>query len=169
MDAGLRFLLPNLYCLRQIAGVLAEYVCQFWYSKVYMHSFLKLLSWLLGYMGLWWVCWCMKAIIRCFLQSFRLTQSCCRSIILFTVVEFLLQDLRSNSQAFSRRLSFGSSISDSDRQTRFAEPAYSFVGMHCIFDNCKASGDFWYLLRVFSHFIICMYYYQRVMYDILCF
>ncbi|XP_020087173.1 WD repeat-containing protein 13 [Ananas comosus] len=49
------------------------------------------------------------------------------------------RDLRSNSQAFSRRLSFGSSISDSDHQTRFAEPAYSFVGMHCIFDNCKAS------------------------------
>lgn len=88
VDAGLHFLLPNLYCLRQIAGVLAEYVWQFWYCKVYMHSFLKLLSWLLGYMGFWWVCWCMKTIIRCFFRSFRLTQSCFHLIILFTVVEF---------------------------------------------------------------------------------
>ncbi|XP_068323947.1 uncharacterized protein [Pyrus communis] len=46
---------------------------------------------------------------------------------------------RSGSQPSPRR-SFGSSISDSDRpHPRRAEPAYSFVGMHCIFDQCKAS------------------------------
>ncbi|XP_050107555.1 uncharacterized protein LOC126586671 isoform X3 [Malus sylvestris] len=46
---------------------------------------------------------------------------------------------RSGSQPSPRR-SFGSSISDSDRpRPRRAEPAYSFVGMHCIFDQCTAS------------------------------
>ncbi|XP_009372995.2 WD repeat-containing protein 13 isoform X2 [Pyrus x bretschneideri] len=46
---------------------------------------------------------------------------------------------RSGSQPSPRR-SFGYSISDSDRpRPRRAEPAYSFVGMHCIFDQCKAS------------------------------
>ncbi|XP_028965393.1 uncharacterized protein [Malus domestica] len=47
--------------------------------------------------------------------------------------------LWSGSQPSPRR-SFGSSISDSDRpRPRRAEPAYSFVGMHCIFDQCTAS------------------------------
>ncbi|KAG0539631.1 hypothetical protein BDA96_03G339000 [Sorghum bicolor] len=50
-----------------------------------------------------------------------------------------LRDLRSNSGVLSRTLSIGSKHSDTERHVRFAEPAYSFVGMHCIFDNCKAS------------------------------
>ncbi|XP_010933087.1 uncharacterized protein [Elaeis guineensis] len=49
------------------------------------------------------------------------------------------RDLRVSSQPFSHRASFSSSIGDAERQVRFVEPAYSFVGMHCIFDNCKAS------------------------------
>ncbi|KAG6508456.1 hypothetical protein ZIOFF_033830 [Zingiber officinale] len=39
----------------------------------------------------------------------------------------------------SQSSSAGNSL-DSDRQIRHAEPAYSFVGMHCIFDNCRASA-----------------------------
>lgn len=55
---------------------------------------------------------------------------------------FSLQDVQSGSQPSPRR-SFGSSNSDNDRpRNRRAEPAYSFVGMHCIFDQCKASGNF---------------------------
>ncbi|XP_057966154.1 uncharacterized protein LOC131156467 isoform X2 [Malania oleifera] len=51
------------------------------------------------------------------------------------------RDLRNGSQAFSHRTSFSSSASDSDHPhpRRKFEPAYSFVGMHCIFDQCKAS------------------------------
>ncbi|KAB2603192.1 WD repeat-containing protein 13-like [Pyrus ussuriensis x Pyrus communis] len=49
------------------------------------------------------------------------------------------RDVQSGSQPSPRR-SFGYSISDSDGPgPRRAEPAYSFVGMHCIFDQCKAS------------------------------
>ncbi|KAJ8763330.1 hypothetical protein K2173_002213 [Erythroxylum novogranatense] len=40
----------------------------------------------------------------------------------------------------THRTSFSSSVSDSDHQRdRRVEPAYSFVGMHCIFDQCKAA------------------------------
>ncbi|XP_049410535.1 uncharacterized protein LOC125873705 [Solanum stenotomum] len=53
-----------------------------------------------------------------------------------------LKDLRSPSQAsqaLSRTTSFSSNASDTDdRPRRRSEPAYSFVGMHCIFDQCKA-------------------------------
>ena len=53
-----------------------------------------------------------------------------------------MQDLRSPSQAsqaLSRTTSFSSNVSDTDdRPRRRSEPAYSFVGMHCIFDQCKA-------------------------------
>ncbi|KAM3376975.1 WD repeat-containing protein 13 [Capsicum galapagoense] len=53
-----------------------------------------------------------------------------------------LKDLRSPSQAsqaLSRTTSFSSNVSDTDdRPRRRSEPAYSFVGMHCIFDQCKA-------------------------------
>ncbi|KAE9448289.1 hypothetical protein C3L33_19817, partial [Rhododendron williamsianum] len=50
-----------------------------------------------------------------------------------------LQELRSGNQALSHRLSFSTNASDSDRpHIKRAEPAYSFVGMHCIFDQCKA-------------------------------
>lgn len=45
------------------------------------------------------------------------------------------RDLRSSSQVFSRS---SSNMSDGDLPRRKAEPAYSFVGMHCIFDQCKA-------------------------------
>ncbi|GJN17512.1 hypothetical protein PR202_gb04587 [Eleusine coracana subsp. coracana] len=54
-------------------------------------------------------------------------------------VTCLMQDLRRNSGALSRTISISSKQSDPERHVRFAEPAYSFVGMHCIFDNCKAS------------------------------
>ncbi|KAL5976632.1 hypothetical protein ACLOJK_020965 [Asimina triloba] len=49
------------------------------------------------------------------------------------------QDLRIGNTTLSHRTSFGSSASDADHPLRFFEPAYSFVGMLCIFDNCKAS------------------------------
>ncbi|OVA08702.1 WD40 repeat [Macleaya cordata] len=49
------------------------------------------------------------------------------------------RDLRGGNVAHSHRTSFSSSMSDTDRPLRKVEPAYSFVGMHCIFDNCKAS------------------------------
>ncbi|KAI4295480.1 hypothetical protein L6164_035525 [Bauhinia variegata] len=47
---------------------------------------------------------------------------------------------RSANPLSNHRASFASSASDSDRpRHRGVEPAYSFVGMHCIFDQCKAS------------------------------
>ncbi|KAL2939281.1 WD repeat-containing protein 13 [Bienertia sinuspersici] len=50
------------------------------------------------------------------------------------------RDLRGSSQA---RNSFSSNTSDgdhhSDRSRKRAEPAYSFVGMHCIFDQCTVA------------------------------
>ncbi|KAK9287169.1 hypothetical protein L1049_015580 [Liquidambar formosana] len=49
------------------------------------------------------------------------------------------RDLRSGNQASSHRTSFSSNASDNDRPRRRVEPAYSFVGMHCIFDQCKAA------------------------------
>lgn len=55
-----------------------------------------------------------------------------------------LQDLHSPSILSSRR-SFSSTTSDTDRPHRRGEqPAYSFVGMQCIFDQCRASGNFVY-------------------------
>lgn len=47
------------------------------------------------------------------------------------------RDLR-ESQTLSRTVSFGANLSDFEHPRRKAEPAYSFVGMHCIFDECKA-------------------------------
>lgn len=47
--------------------------------------------------------------------------------------------MRRNSGPLLRNLSISSKQSDPERHVRFAEPAYSFVGMHCIFDDCKAS------------------------------
>ncbi|KAK1292679.1 Transcriptional corepressor LEUNIG [Acorus calamus] len=49
------------------------------------------------------------------------------------------RDLRSYNPTPSHRTSFSSSVGEAERPPRLAEPAYSFVGMHCIFDNCKAS------------------------------
>ncbi|XVE93699.1 hypothetical protein REPUB_Repub01dG0216700 [Reevesia pubescens] len=50
------------------------------------------------------------------------------------------RDLRSGTMASNHRTSFSSSISDSERpRRRGVEPAYSFVGMHCIFDQCKSA------------------------------
>ncbi|GAB2218292.1 hypothetical protein Droror1_Dr00001512 [Drosera rotundifolia] len=49
------------------------------------------------------------------------------------------RDLPGSNQA---RASFSSTASDGDRfirPSRKVEPAYSFVGMHCIFDQCKVS------------------------------
>lgn len=56
----------------------------------------------------------------------------------------------------SRRASFSSSLSDGDHPYRRAgvEHAYSFVGMHCIFDQCKSSGIF-LLLFVFHRLTFC--------------
>ncbi|KAG8501982.1 hypothetical protein CXB51_002111 [Gossypium anomalum] len=49
-------------------------------------------------------------------------------------------DFRSGALASNHRTSFSSSISDSDRpRGQGVEPAYSFVGMHCIFDQCKSA------------------------------
>ncbi|XP_074592444.1 uncharacterized protein LOC141848301 [Curcuma longa] len=45
------------------------------------------------------------------------------------------RDLRGSNLSFGHYNSL-----DSDRQIRHVEPAYSFVGMHCIFDHCKASA-----------------------------
>lgn len=50
------------------------------------------------------------------------------------------KDLRSGTLASNHRTSFSSSISDSDHpRGQGVEPAYSFVGMHCIFDQCKSA------------------------------
>ncbi|MBA0822616.1 hypothetical protein Goarm_019406, partial [Gossypium armourianum] len=50
------------------------------------------------------------------------------------------KDLRSGALASNHRTSFSSSISDSDHpRGQGVEPAYSFVGMHCIFDQCKSA------------------------------
>lgn len=48
------------------------------------------------------------------------------------------RDLRSSSRALSHSTSFSSNASDIERPRKNGEPAYSFVGMHCIFDQCKA-------------------------------
>lgn len=50
------------------------------------------------------------------------------------------RDVQNGNLDSSRRTSFSSNASDTDRpRQRGTEPAYSFVGMHCIFDQCKAS------------------------------
>ncbi|CAK8561037.1 unnamed protein product [Lathyrus sativus] len=52
------------------------------------------------------------------------------------------RDVQVANSLSNHRASFGSgsNASDSDRpRHRGVEPAYSFVGMHCIFDQCKAS------------------------------
>jgi len=55
------------------------------------------------------------------------------------------------NQVSSRRASFSSSLSDGDNSYRRGgvEHAYSFVGMHCIFDQCKSSGNFLYYCLCF--------------------
>ncbi|KAK8918739.1 Transcriptional corepressor LEUNIG [Platanthera zijinensis] len=47
------------------------------------------------------------------------------------------KDLRGFNLSSDHRSSFSSN--DSGHQFQFVQAAYSFVGMHCIFDNCKAS------------------------------
>ncbi|XP_004510993.1 uncharacterized protein [Cicer arietinum] len=50
------------------------------------------------------------------------------------------RDVQIANSVSNHRTSFSSNASDSDRpRHRVVEPAYSFVGMHCIFDQCKAS------------------------------
>ncbi|KAF3785152.1 WD repeat-containing protein 13 [Nymphaea thermarum] len=49
------------------------------------------------------------------------------------------RDLQGLNPALSHCASSSSTFSESDHLIRFVEPAYSFVGMHCIFDSCKAS------------------------------
>ncbi|XP_044487861.1 WD repeat-containing protein 13 [Mangifera indica] len=50
------------------------------------------------------------------------------------------RDMRSVNVASSHRTSFSSTASDNDLlRRRGPEPGYSFVGMNCIFDQCKAS------------------------------
>ncbi|KAD5318275.1 hypothetical protein E3N88_18221 [Mikania micrantha] len=48
-----------------------------------------------------------------------------------------LQDIR-ESQTLSRTVSLGTNSNDFEHPRRKTEPAYSFVGMHCIFDECKS-------------------------------
>ncbi|KAI3695499.1 hypothetical protein L1987_78496 [Smallanthus sonchifolius] len=49
------------------------------------------------------------------------------------------RDIReSQSQTLSHAVSFAASSTDFEHPRRKAEPAYSFVGMHCIFDECKS-------------------------------
>lgn len=59
--------------------------------------------------------------------------------VLFLLI-FPLQDIPSFSFTGSRRVSFSSNGIPADTLQMFKEPAYSFVGMHCIFDCCKGSG-----------------------------
>ncbi|KAK8505863.1 hypothetical protein V6N12_042887 [Hibiscus sabdariffa] len=50
------------------------------------------------------------------------------------------KDKGSGTAASNQRTSIGSRMSDSDRPRQPGlEPAYSFVGMHCIFDQCEAA------------------------------
>ncbi|KAK7317326.1 hypothetical protein RJT34_01453 [Clitoria ternatea] len=50
------------------------------------------------------------------------------------------RDLQNANTVYNHRTSFGSTASDSERPRHHGvEPAYSFVGMHCIFDQCKTS------------------------------
>ncbi|KAK8613709.1 hypothetical protein V6N13_101466 [Hibiscus sabdariffa] len=50
------------------------------------------------------------------------------------------KDKGSGTAASNQRTSIGSRMSDSDRpRLQGLEPAYSFVGMHCIFDQCEAA------------------------------
>ncbi|MQL92459.1 hypothetical protein Taro_025073 [Colocasia esculenta] len=49
------------------------------------------------------------------------------------------RDFRGVNQDLGHRSSFSSTASDLGHLASFDEPAYSFVGMHCIFDSCKAS------------------------------
>ncbi|KAG6413422.1 hypothetical protein SASPL_126131 [Salvia splendens] len=47
-------------------------------------------------------------------------------------------DLRSSSRRLSRTTSLSSITSETEHPRKKVEPAYSFVGMHCIFDQAKA-------------------------------
>ncbi|KAG6410819.1 hypothetical protein SASPL_128888 [Salvia splendens] len=47
-------------------------------------------------------------------------------------------DLRSSSRGISRTTSLSSITSETEHPRKKVEPAYSFVGMHCIFDQAKA-------------------------------
>ncbi|KAI4375693.1 hypothetical protein MLD38_013533 [Melastoma candidum] len=59
---------------------------------------------------------------------------------LYEVESCSSRDLRGGNLGSSRRSSFSSNASDADRPNhRGSELAYSFVGMHCIFDQCRAS------------------------------
>lgn len=60
-----------------------------------------------------------------------------QSILFDTESQSSSRDLRGFNLSFGHRSSFSSN--DADHQFGVVEPAYSFVGMHCIFDNCKAS------------------------------
>ncbi|XP_041997793.1 WD repeat-containing protein 13-like [Salvia splendens] len=48
------------------------------------------------------------------------------------------RDLRSSSRRLSRTTSLSSITSETEHPRKKVEPAYSFVGMHCIFDQAKA-------------------------------
>ncbi|KAG0479314.1 hypothetical protein HPP92_010172 [Vanilla planifolia] len=60
-----------------------------------------------------------------------------QSIFFDTESQSSSRDMRGLNVSFDQSSSFSSN--DTDQQFRFVEPAYSFVGMHCVFDNCKAS------------------------------
>nr|TKS05402.1 hypothetical protein D5086_0000134990 [Populus alba] len=64
------------------------------------------------------------------------------------LLDFLL-NLQSINPSSTRRTSFSSTASDNDSLRRQGpEPAYSFVGMHCIFDQCKAAAPSFFLYAV---------------------
>ncbi|KAL7156587.1 hypothetical protein ABFS83_02G019600 [Erythranthe nasuta] len=48
------------------------------------------------------------------------------------------RDIKSFSRTLSHNTSFSSNASDIEYPRKKSEPAYSFVGMHCILDQCKA-------------------------------
>lgn len=48
------------------------------------------------------------------------------------------RDIRSSNRRLSHSTSFSSNASDAEYPRKKVEPAYSFVGMHCIFDQAKA-------------------------------
>lgn len=80
--------------------------------------------------------------------------SCSSQIILHKTRISFLQELQCGNIASSHRNSFSSTASDSDRpRFQIVEPPYSFVGMHCVFDQSKASGTYFlfYLYTLSLH------------------
>lgn len=70
-----------------------------------------------------------------------------------------MQDLRdSQTPSHNTVSSFGVSSTEFEHPRRKTEHAYSFVGMHCIFDECKSMGNFRYesVLLILSDYFFFM-------------